>query len=403
MYNMLSEDITSLLEGGITGTFPSHQTHAMLVGPSTSNEFNTVKAGIIPVACWRLDDIRFEFDSSFVYPTATEELKQLSILIREHPGAPLSIFGHADPVGNDDYNKQLSGRRAEAIYALLIRDTALWERLYKNPFGGDNWGLKAIQTMLKTLGHDPGPIDGVMGNQTQAAVKAFQRANRLTEDGDPGPATREKLFQAYMDAICQDKNGQPFQMQKSDFLAQGADPDGKGDYQGCSEFNPVLLLSEQENQKLSQSSKQRERNAANAPNRRVMVLLFRPGSKVIPERWPCPRAREGVAGCKKRFWSDGEQRRSHRLPSERRTFEKTEDTFACRFYHRLVTSSPCERLAVDGVLVKDELGDPVTNYPVECVLSDGSIVQTVTDVNGVIKIAGKQIMEIRIDDIHLLI
>ena len=45
----------------------------------------------------------------------------------------------------------------------------------------------------------------------------------------------------------------------------------------------------------------------------------------------------------KRFFSDGETRRSSRLPDETRKFENTEDTFACRFYHRLSGPSPCER------------------------------------------------------------
>ena len=73
-----------------------------------------------------------------------------------------------------------------------------------------------------------------------------------------------------------------------------------------------------------------------------MVLIFRKGSRVAPFKWPCPRVTEGVAGCKKRFWSDGEKRRSRRLPDEPREFEEAKDTFACRFYSRLVERSPCE-------------------------------------------------------------
>ena len=76
-----------------------------------------------------------------------------------------------------------------------------------------------------------------------------------------------------------------------------------------------------------------------------MVFLFRPGTKVNPQRWPCPRAKEGVAGCRKRFWSDGEKRRS--FQAARREFKDAQDTFACRFYQRLSDKSPCE-----GVLSK---------------------------------------------------
>jgi hypothetical protein len=73
-----------------------------------------------------------------------------------------------------------------------------------------------------------------------------------------------------------------------------------------------------------------------------MTLLFRPGSRVAPAAWPCPRAKEGPAGCRKRFWSDAEKRRSTRLPDTARKFEDTRDTFACRFYQRLSGSSPCD-------------------------------------------------------------
>ena len=74
------------------------------------------------------------------------------------------------------------------------------------------------------------------------------------------------------------------------------------------------------------------------------MLLFRPRNYVEPNEWPCPRAKEGVSGCKKRFWSDGEDRRGRRLPDERRKYEDSKDTFACRFYDRLANTSPCEVL-----------------------------------------------------------
>jgi len=102
-----------------------------LVAPATSKQHNTIIAGILPVACWRLEDVRFEFDSSFPVPgmdkggannpRAVGEGPSTPSKSGGKPGFPLSVFGHADPTGNDDYNKQLSGRRAAAIYGLSIR------------------------------------------------------------------------------------------------------------------------------------------------------------------------------------------------------------------------------------------------------------------------------------------
>jgi len=103
-------------EGGIAAKHTPVQEHVGLVGPTTENEFNTLRAGFIPVACWRVEDFRFAFDSSMVEPEIAVELEHLTQLLEEHPppsktrpapGFPLSVFGHADPTGNDDYNKTL--------------------------------------------------------------------------------------------------------------------------------------------------------------------------------------------------------------------------------------------------------------------------------------------------------
>lgn len=54
-----------------------------------------------------------------------------------------------------------------------------------------------IQTALKARGFDPGPLDGIMGPRTKAAVIAFQKSvGGLVVDGIPGPATQAKLFAA---------------------------------------------------------------------------------------------------------------------------------------------------------------------------------------------------------------
>lgn len=315
----------------------------LVVAPSEGSDFNKLAAAIIPLACWRVDDIRFQFGSSFVGPDVSAEMAELAALIKAHPKAPLSVFGHADPVNTDDFNKILSGRRAAAIYGLLTRDTALWEDIYSNKgehtstSQSDRWGLASVQVMLDALGYAPGVPTGQMNGATRAAVQKFQEDNApLTVDGDPGPKTREKLFLAYMDSLC----GDDLKLEKSVFLAQGADADGKGDFQGCSEFNPVLVFSKEEDKAYQQAPDKSERNQENAPNRRVIIFLFRRGSRVDPAKWPCPKAKEGVGSCKKRLWLNGEERRSPQ--DERRKYSETKDTFACRFYDRMANASPCE-------------------------------------------------------------
>ena len=380
MSNQPTGQVLGATGGGVAAEHPTLITHEVQVGPTPADKRNTIRASILPLACWRCDDIRFDFDSSFVRPEIANELRMLADLREKHSGATISIFGHADPVGDDLYNKQLSGRRATVIYGLLTRDADLWENLYQQ----EHWDARTIQTMLATVqrpGAAPpipsdspvpppgvedatgetnssaknppnltapyytGVIDGQVGSQTTAAVKDFQADRGLASDGVVGPNTRRELFLTYMDTICRDQKGQPYSLDKhDDFLARGEDPGGKGDYQGCSEFNPKLIFSQDEEHRFRQYGHRDERNAENALNRRVIALMFRPGTKVDPESWPCPRVKEGIIACKKRFWSNGEHRRSHHLPTERREFETTQDTFACRFYHRLTYLSPCEQI-----------------------------------------------------------
>lgn len=308
---------------GMAVGFPA-ATESYLVSPTTGAEKNTLRAGLFPIGCWRLDDPCFPFGSSFVVPDARPEFTELGTLMREHLDAPLSLFGHADPVGDEEYNKVLSGRRAKAVYAVLLRNTSMWEDLYSHPHGNDNWRDNAVPQIRGALGE--------------------------SGSGDGTSASRADLFRRYMDWLSTHADGSPFQLQPSDFLAQGSDAGGKGDYQGCSEFNPVLVFSKTDSDRYAHQSDQSERNAANAPNRRVSALLFRPGTRVVSGKWPCPRATEPTSGCRRRLWSDSQERVT---PGPvKRQWEKTKDTFACRFYDRIAGDSPCERMAANVVVIQ---------------------------------------------------
>jgi hypothetical protein len=53
--------------------------------------------------------------------------------------------------------------------------------------------VRAAQAELTRLGYNPGPLDGVLGRRTAAAIKAFQRAQRLPETGTLTPETLNRL------------------------------------------------------------------------------------------------------------------------------------------------------------------------------------------------------------------
>jgi hypothetical protein len=328
------------LKGGVAGVHPRVAKLSLPVAPTDRSGLNTLRLSLLPIACWKLEDLRFDFDSSFIRPEGSDEFTALLELRKQHAGAPLSIFGHADPTGKDEYNKTLSGRRAFAVQGVLVRNVSRWESLYDEPLGGDDWGIRAVQHMLGALGADPGVVDGKLGPRTKAAVRDFQTKKALAIDGDPGPATRKALFTDYMDFLCRDAKGKPVSLSAADFLARGADPKLRGDVQGCSEFNQILVPSKADAEKFSKPERKTDRDLALLPNRRVMAFLFVPGVSVDPGRWPCPAAEDGPGACRAQFYSDADTRRA---PSDvQRVYARTHDTMACRFYDRMARRSPCE-------------------------------------------------------------
>lgn len=57
--------------------------------------------------------------------------------------------------------------------------------------GGNN--VSSVQQQLAQKGFDPGPIDGVSGPRTKAAIREFQKASGLKVDGIVGPKTQAAL------------------------------------------------------------------------------------------------------------------------------------------------------------------------------------------------------------------
>lgn len=129
------------------------QSYEVAVAPFFNQEeepVNSLRPALMTVACWRLDDKFFDFDSSFIIPEAKPEFARLGELHADYAESPMSIFGHADPTGTEAYNKSLSGNRARALFGLLVRDLDDWEALFHE----GSWGLQSSQRILAHLNRD---------------------------------------------------------------------------------------------------------------------------------------------------------------------------------------------------------------------------------------------------------
>jgi len=67
-----------------------------------------------------LSDVLFDFNKADLKPGAREKLAKIAGIVLSHPGLKMSIEGHADAIGSDEYNQRLSQRRAESVHSYLV-------------------------------------------------------------------------------------------------------------------------------------------------------------------------------------------------------------------------------------------------------------------------------------------
>lgn len=67
-----------------------------------------------------MSDVLFDTGQFTLKPGAREKLAKISGIILAHPGLTITVEGHTDSVGGDDYNMKLSENRANAVRTYLV-------------------------------------------------------------------------------------------------------------------------------------------------------------------------------------------------------------------------------------------------------------------------------------------
>lgn len=65
--------------------------------------------------------VYFQFDSTELLPEGRDMLQRMATWLQKHPDATLTIEGHADERGTEEYNLSLGQRRAEVMKTYLER------------------------------------------------------------------------------------------------------------------------------------------------------------------------------------------------------------------------------------------------------------------------------------------
>ena len=66
--------------------------------------------------------MNFDFDKSNIRADAAPILKEAASILKENANLKVSVEGHTDAKGTDDYNLKLSLRRAAAVKAFLAKE-----------------------------------------------------------------------------------------------------------------------------------------------------------------------------------------------------------------------------------------------------------------------------------------
>lgn len=237
------------------------------------------------VAMVELEDLHFHHDSAVLMPdhdpadatdaksgadlTALSVLRACYLYAKDNPKKKVVCLGHTDRSGNDAYNIELSALRAKNVWAVMMGKQDEWTAVCKKKHVASDYQLilKWLANVRYWLDCDPGKIDGIHGNQTSNALRAFKKhynkdyGGSLADSGAVDKATWDAFFEMYMVGLAGvmqvDEGGLDPYRQSFDWLSPGWD--------GCGEAHPKTPST--------------VANYRSPVDRRVEVLFFEPGEE----------------------------------------------------------------------------------------------------------------------------
>lgn len=140
----------------------------------------------------------------------TGEPTLLRIVLDDETGQPFSNHKYELTIGDRVYAGTTDGDgllEHEILPTDSTGQLVIW-RMQDEVSAGITWVLEiggldpvgtttGVQARLDNLGYDSGPVDGIQGPITTAAVREFQEDYELTVDGIVGSQTRGKLKEVY--------------------------------------------------------------------------------------------------------------------------------------------------------------------------------------------------------------
>lgn len=122
-----------------------------------------------------VDNIYFDFDKATIKPESEPTLNRVAEILKNYPMLKIEIGSHADARGSDQYNMDLSQRRAESTLEYLVSQ-----------------GISRDRLMPKGYGEEVPLNDCVRPNMCTAEEYAINRRSEFTEISGDTPYFQDK-------------------------------------------------------------------------------------------------------------------------------------------------------------------------------------------------------------------
>ncbi|TPG71895.1 OmpA family protein [Hymenobacter nivis] len=162
-------------------------------GPASNKGCPEMKAETKKVLNEATKYINFDFNKATLKPSSFPKLQQMVQIMNEYPDYSLSIAGHTDSKGDDNYNLKLSYERAASARAYMLSKGIPAERIEARGYGethpvADN-KTAAGQALNRRVDFDP-----YLTGETNAAEVKYGAAPTISEilkDGKALPGTKK--------------------------------------------------------------------------------------------------------------------------------------------------------------------------------------------------------------------
>ena len=93
-----------------------------------------------------LDNIYYDLDKAEIRPDAALELDKLVKILKDNPGIRIELSSHTDARSSDEYNQDLSQRRAESAVEYIVSQGINASRLEAKGYGERQLIIENAQT-----------------------------------------------------------------------------------------------------------------------------------------------------------------------------------------------------------------------------------------------------------------